>query len=120
VLRQNSEWLHIDDTNITVISEADVTVDLDGAKDSNGYNHTHYAQTNGGLMPGEVLSESAALAAALSASSIAASKSSDGVAYVLFYIRTDQKNSAASSSGSTTPTSTQPKPPSTAWTTPKK
>ncbi|KAF9284015.1 hypothetical protein BGZ68_004944 [Mortierella alpina] len=120
VLRQNSEWLHIDDTNITIISEADVTVDLDEkTKDLNGYNHNNHVH-NGGMMPGEVLSESAALAAALSASSIAASKSSDGVAYVLFYIRTDQKNSA-SPSGSTTPTSTQPKSPSTtAWTTPKK
>ncbi|KAF9559930.1 hypothetical protein EC968_006396 [Mortierella alpina] len=127
VLRQNSEWLHIDDTNITTISEADVTVDLDGNKEMNGYNHNHHVHNGGSMMPGEVLSESAALAAALSASSIAASKSSDGVAYVLFYIRTDQKNSAFSSfssspstSGSTPTTSAHTKSPSTAWTTPKK
>ncbi|KAG0053308.1 hypothetical protein BGZ83_001347 [Gryganskiella cystojenkinii] len=100
VLRQNAEWLHIDDTNIAVISENDVTVDAQGIPAPySSPKPSHSTLINGNS------SESAALAAALAASSIAASKSSDGVAYVLFYIRSDQKTSAPSS-GATTPTRT--------------
>lgn len=100
VLRQNAEWLHIDDTNITVISEADVTVDSHAPPAPAPYSSpksSHSSLINGAI------SESAALAAALAASSIAASKNGDGVAYVLFYIRSDQKTSAPSS-GTSTPT----------------
>ncbi|KAF9114590.1 hypothetical protein BGX27_010346 [Mortierella sp. AM989] len=124
VLRQNDEWLHIDDTNITVINETDVTVDVDESSDSyvskpvvNG--------VNGGI------SESAAFNAALTASSIPASKSSDGVAYVLFYIRSDQKNPAFHPNVSTPATvsslpkpiangTSHTKPSTTAWSTAKK
>ncbi|KAK3809584.1 MAG: hypothetical protein J3Q66DRAFT_72707 [Benniella sp.] len=84
VLRQNDEWLHIDDTNITVISEADVTTPTDGT------GHGPKPTMNGPLTNGCV-SEAAALAAALSASTLPAGRSSDAVAYVLFYIRTDQR-----------------------------
>ncbi|KAF9188304.1 hypothetical protein BGZ50_001419 [Haplosporangium sp. Z 11] len=88
ILRQNAEWLHIDDTNITVISEADVTVDMNSSTNSLGSKqHMNGASVN------DMANESTAFAAALSASSIAASKASDGVAYVLFYIRSDQKDS---------------------------
>ncbi|KAG0361883.1 hypothetical protein BGZ54_008889 [Gamsiella multidivaricata] len=125
VLRQNDEWLHIDDTNITVISEADVTLDYEGSDES----HSPKPVANDTLTNGGV-SESTALAAAISASSIPASRSSDGVAYVLFYIRSDQKNSAPTS-GSTTPTpgastpksmtnGTHAKPPGAAWSVSKK
>ncbi|KAI1321063.1 hypothetical protein EDD11_008644 [Mortierella claussenii] len=128
VLRQNDEWLHIDDTNITVISEADVTIDTEASSDNNAAKPIlNGTMTNGGV------SESAALAAAMSASSIPASRTSDGVAYVLFYIRSDQKTSA-SSSGHTTPTTTGPsntkptinatshssRPSPAAWSVPKK
>ncbi|KAF9080904.1 hypothetical protein BGX29_011486 [Mortierella sp. GBA35] len=125
VLRQNAEWLHIDDTNITVISEADVTVD-DHAHPAN---ETFKPAMNGTLTNGAI-SESAALAAALSASSVAASRSSDGVAYVLFYIRSDQKgaamtefptpNSSGSHSKPTTNGSHNGKAPASAWSIPKK
>ena len=97
VLRQNSEWLNIDDTNIRVISEADVAVNADGSTESQ-------APANGTLTNGHV-TEAAALAAAISASKT----TSDGVAYVLFYIRSDLKSSASSSGASTpvpTPVST--------------
>ncbi|KAG0263031.1 hypothetical protein BG011_009428 [Mortierella polycephala] len=88
ILRQNAEWLHIDDTNITVISEADVTVDMNSSTDYSGSK-----QHMNGVSGKNIASESTAFAAALSASSVAASKASDGVAYVLFYIRSDQKDS---------------------------
>ncbi|KAG0072923.1 hypothetical protein BGZ89_001598 [Linnemannia elongata] len=124
VLRQNAEWLHIDDTNITVISEADVTVDNQPTNDS-----TFKPAMNGALTNGAI-SESAALAAALSASSIAASKSSDGVAYVLFYIRSDQKGATMTefptpnTTGSSKPTTNGSHhgkaPASAAWSVPKK
>ncbi|KAK3841368.1 MAG: hypothetical protein J3R72DRAFT_154820 [Linnemannia gamsii] len=125
VLRQNAEWLHIDDTNITVISDADVTVDDQPTHDSTFKPATNGAMTNGAI------SESAALAAALSASSMAASKSGDGVAYVLFYIRSDQKgatmtefptpNSGSHSSKPMTNGSHHGKAPaSAAWSVPKK
>lgn len=93
VLRQNDEWLHIDDTNITVISEADVTMRIEGTNASHGPKPA----MNGTLVNGGA-SEAAALAAAISASTAPASRSSDGVAYVLFYIRTDQKNMFSSGS----------------------
>lgn len=121
VLRQNAEWLHIDDTNITVISEADVTVDDQSSND--------FKPTMNGTITNGTISESAALAAALSASSIVASKSSDGVAYVLFYIRSDQKGAAmtefptpntTSSSKPTTNGSHHGKAPASAWSVPKK
>ncbi|KAF9140573.1 hypothetical protein BG015_001587 [Linnemannia schmuckeri] len=124
VLRQNAEWLHIDDTNITVISEADVTVDDQSSSDA-----TFKPTMNGPLTNGAI-SESAALAAALSASSIAASKSSDGVAYVLFYIRSDQKgatmtefptpNTTGSSKLTTNGSHHGKAPASAAWSVPKK
>ncbi|KAK3833494.1 MAG: hypothetical protein JOS17DRAFT_773754 [Linnemannia elongata] len=124
VLRQNAEWLHIDDTNITVISEADVTVDNQPSNDG-----TFKPAMNGTLTNGTI-SESAALAAALSASSIAASKSSDGVAYVLFYIRSDQKGATMTefptpnTTGSSKPTTNGSHhgkaPASAAWSIPKK
>ncbi|KAF9925692.1 hypothetical protein FBU30_004584 [Linnemannia zychae] len=122
VLRQNGEWLHIDDTNITVISEADVTVD-----DQSG-NDTAKLNVNGTLTNG-VISESAALAAALSASSVAASKSSDGVAYVLFYIRSDLKGAEMTEFPTPNMTGSHSKlngshhgkaPASAAWSVPKK
>ncbi|KAG0350861.1 hypothetical protein BG005_009605 [Podila minutissima] len=96
VLRQNSEWLNIDDTNIRVISEADVAVNADGSTEP----QASHPATNGALTNGHV-SEAAALAAALSASKT----TSDGVAYVLFYIRSDL-TSSASSSGASTPVPT--------------
>ncbi|KAG0326847.1 hypothetical protein BG000_001221 [Podila horticola] len=96
VLRQNSEWLNIDDTNIQVISEADVAVNADGSTEP----QAPQPATNGTLTNGHV-SEAAALAAALSASKT----TSDGVAYVLFYIRSDL-TSSASSSGASTPVPT--------------
>ncbi|ORY98264.1 hypothetical protein BCR41DRAFT_314559 [Lobosporangium transversale] len=98
VLRQNDEWLHIDDTNISVVNESDVTVIGEEAGESHSAKPTlNGTMTNGGV------SESAALAAALSASSVPASRSSDGVAYVLFYIRSDQKTSVPTP-GSIAPT----------------
>ncbi|KAG0343549.1 hypothetical protein BG004_005223 [Podila humilis] len=99
VLRQNNEWLHIDDTNIRVIDEADVAVNAVDQPEQ-----TQSTATNNGTLSNGHVTESAALAAALSAS-----KSSDGVAYVLFYIRSDLKGSAPSSGASTpvpTPLST--------------
>ncbi|KAF8923356.1 hypothetical protein BGZ58_003043 [Dissophora ornata] len=106
VLRQNDEWLHIDDTNIAVINESDVVANVDGP--SEGYGSKPVM--NGSLSNGGV-SESVALAAALSASSISANRYSDGVAYVLFYIRSDQKSSALQCASSTpTPGFTAPKP----------
>jgi hypothetical protein len=123
VLRQNAEWLNIDDTNITVISEADVTVDDHPSNDSN------FKPTMNGTLTNGTISESAALAAALSASSIAANRSSDGVAYVLFYIRSDQKGAAMTefptpnTTGSSKPTtngSHHGKAPASAWSVPKK
>ncbi|KAF9585448.1 hypothetical protein BGW38_002362 [Lunasporangiospora selenospora] len=119
VLRQNLEWLHIDDTNITVISEADVTVDTREQAESFSSPKpqaatvtatatvagTSMAASLNGTVANGVMSESAAFAAALSASSIPASKSSDGVAYVLFYVRADQKGPAAAFS---TPSSPSP------------
>ncbi|KAG0291269.1 hypothetical protein BGZ98_003078 [Dissophora globulifera] len=86
VLRQTDEWLHIDDTNISIVSESDVTRDMSASTQG----HFPKVAMNGTLSNGGI-SESAALAAALSASSIPASRSSDGVPYVLFYIRSDQK-----------------------------
>ncbi|KAF9173315.1 hypothetical protein BGX20_003539 [Mortierella sp. AD010] len=126
VLRQNNEWLHIDDTNITVISESDVTIEVDGSGDT----HNSKPALNGALANGGI-SESAALSAALTASSIPASKSSDSVAYVLFYIRSDQKTSAPCSnpamsiavSGPSKPMvngNSHAKPSAAAWSTPKK
>ncbi|KAF8948000.1 hypothetical protein BGZ47_006997 [Haplosporangium gracile] len=124
VLRQNAEWLHIDDTNITVISEADVTVDDQSSSDAT------FKPTMNGMLTNGAISESAALAAALSASSIAASKSGDGVAYVLFYIRSDQKGATMTefptpnTTGSSKPTTNGSHhgkaPASAAWSVPKK
>ncbi|KAF8970761.1 hypothetical protein BGZ46_010392 [Entomortierella lignicola] len=124
VLRQNDEWLHIDDTNITVISEADVVVEVDASSDP----HTSKPVVNGAHINGGI-SESAALTAALTASSVPGSKSSDGVAYVLFYIRSDQKSPASHpipvpsiTSGISKPmvNGTNHTKSSTAWSTPKK
>ncbi|KAF9418019.1 hypothetical protein BGZ76_004458 [Entomortierella beljakovae] len=122
VLRQNDEWLHIDDTNITNISENDVVVTVDQTSDSAVPKPAVNGTLNGGI------SESAALSAALAASS---NKSSDSVAYVLFYIRSDQKSPPPHPSLIAAPMAPNPprpmtngnshsKPSTTAWSTAKK
>ncbi|KAG0242368.1 hypothetical protein BGW41_004379 [Actinomortierella wolfii] len=96
ILRQNNEWLHIDDTNITQITEADVTVDV--AKPGERAPPSRSPATPGtpsGVSVSNDFGGPSALAAALAASSLRASKQSDGVAYVLFYIRSDETTAAA-------------------------
>ncbi|KAF9978477.1 hypothetical protein BGZ73_002142 [Actinomortierella ambigua] len=102
ILRQNNEWLHIDDTNITQITEADVAVDVTKSNDRTLPPQTSSRSpatpgTPSGLSVVSDFGGPSALAAALAASSMQASKQSDGVAYVLFYIRSDATTASSTS-----------------------
>ncbi|KAF9166809.1 hypothetical protein DFQ26_006784 [Actinomortierella ambigua] len=106
ILRQNNEWLHIDDTVITQITEADVAVDANKSNDRGlplqpSSRSPATPGTPSGLSAASDFGGASALAAALAASTMQASKQSDGVAYVLFYIRSDATTASSSPSDAT-------------------